>query len=300
MHIDSKLVAETIGTGDRGAVYQLIEGIGKADYNTVYSVIRDVVMSSGDISVFWQEIIDTYRDIMVVKTSDKAKSYLDLTDVEYETLKRISADFTMARLIYHATVLEGALADMQRALNSKRSIAEIALTRMCDPRLVGSVEALTVRIEDLEKKVAMMKMGVSVAPVHQNPEVSEGQAVSVEATLKSDKPSSTAENTEQKKSSLSRFSEWQSVIERISELKPSLGSQFVGAFAFKLSDGSFLIRMSPFFASRITANQDDFAILRGVIAEYEMKEPTDVSIKIEGTSSNGSGGILDELEGLIN
>ena len=68
-HIDAALVASTIGTGDRGAVYKLIEAVGAADYDTVYTVIRDVVMNSGDISVFWQEIIDTYRDIMVDRKS---------------------------------------------------------------------------------------------------------------------------------------------------------------------------------------------------------------------------------------
>ena len=117
-HIDASLVASTIGSGDRGAVYKLISAVGSADYNTVYSVVRDIVMSSGDISVFWQEIIDSYRDIMVVKNSDKAKSYLDLTDVEYQTLKEIANVFTMARLSYHSMLLEAAMADMQRATNS--------------------------------------------------------------------------------------------------------------------------------------------------------------------------------------
>lgn len=301
-HIDSRLVAETIGTGDRGAVYQLIEGIGKADHNTVYSVIRDVVMSSGDISVFWQEIIDTYRDIMVVKTSDKAKSYLDLTDVEYETLKRIADGFSMARLVYHATVLEGALADMQRALNSKRSIAEIALTRMCDPRLVGSVEALTVRIEELEKKLAMMKMGIAVAPAQSVGEAPKVQPVSEQKSENTENNAAEEKSSvgEGKKPTASRYTDFQSVVERIGELKASLASQFIGANAFKLADGSFLIRMSPFFATRIASSTEDLAILRGVIAENEGKEPSEIILKIEGTAQGSSDSIADELDSLIN
>ena len=297
-HIDSTLVAETIGTGDRGAAYKLIEGVGKADYNTVYSVIRDVVMSSGDISVFWQEIIDTYRDIMVVKTSDKAKSYLDLTDVEYETLKRISGDFTMARLVYHTTVLEGALADMQRALNSKRSIAEIALTRMCDPKLVGSVEALTVRIEDLEKKISMMKMGISAQPKPsvESDGVSAAQAPSEPFSVKEEAPSA----SESDAFGVSPYGDWQGVIERMGELKRSLASQFVGSSAFRTGKNSFLIKMSPFFASRLASNADDFAILRGVIAEAEEKESTEITVKIEGVNKIASDDASSELEKMIN
>ncbi len=300
-HINSKLVAETIGTGDRGAVYQLIEGISKADYNTVYSVIRDVFMSSGDISVFWQEIIDTYRDIMVVKTSDKAKSYLDLTDVEYETLKGIASAFTMARLVYHTTLLESALSDMQRALNSKRSIAEIALTRMCDPKLVGSVEALTVRIEELEKKVAMMKMGIAVPAAQSASEANEESAVCEPVSVvEKAEPVKVPETPEQRKPSVSRYAEWQSVIERIGELKAPLASQFVGSSAYVVGEGRFVIRMSLFFASRILSSADDFAILRGVIAEKEDKEPSEIEVKIEGVKPGDTDSLADELDSLIN
>ena len=302
-HIDSSLVAETIGTGDRGAAYSLIEGVAKADYNTVYSVIRDVVMSSGDISVFWQEIIDTYRDIMVVKTSDKAKSYLDLTDVEYENLKRISASFTMARLVYHTTLLEGALSDMQRALNSKRSIAEIALTRMCDPKLVGSVEALTVRIEDLEKKIAMMKMGIASQPAPAVGEISfEAESAEIKSVEESSSATSIKETQEAsaKTQSVSRYAEWQSVIERIGELKASLAGQFAGSSAYSFGDGKFLIRMSVFFANRLSTNSDDYAILRGVIAEKEGCEPSEITVKIEGIKPGAADNLADELDNLIN
>ena len=97
---------------------------------------------------------------MIVKNSNKAKTYLDLTDTEYYSLSEIAAEYTMARLSYHTSMLEDAMADMQRAFNSKRSIAEITLTRMCDPRLSMTNEALVLRIEELEKTVKMMKLGV--------------------------------------------------------------------------------------------------------------------------------------------
>ena len=121
-------------------------------------------MKSGDLSVFWQEIIDAYRDIMIVKNSERAKVYLDLTDAEYASLTEIASGYTMARLSYHTSMMESAMADMQRALNSKRAIAEITLTRMCDTKLSFDVEALALRVEELEKTVKMLKLGVPIAP----------------------------------------------------------------------------------------------------------------------------------------
>ena len=102
------------------------------------------------------------------------------------------------------------------------------------------------------------------------------------------------------KPSISKYGEWQGVIARIGELKASLASQFIGSSAFKMADGSFLIRMSAFFATRITSNSEDLAILRGVIAENEGVEPSDISLKIEGITQGSSGSLADELDNLIN
>ena len=291
-HIDASLVASTIGSGDRGAVYKLISAVGTADYNTVYSVVRDIVMSSGDISVFWQEIIDSYRDIMVVKNSDKAKAYLDLTDVEYQTLKEISDMFTMARLSYHSTLLEAAMADMQRATNSKRSIAEIALTRMCDPRLVVSAEALAVRVEELEKQISMMKLGIGIS------NASKPEAKPTEHTEK------VSSQEEQKMPSVEAkiqpYEKWQSVKERIGELKRSLSSQFNGSLAYRVGAHEFLVKMTPFFAERLKSGTSDFAILKGVISELEGVDASCVTVTVDGADSLNHDDISGELDNLIN
>ena len=294
--IDSNLVATTIGTGDRDVAYRLIDAVGSSDYSTVYSIIREIVMSSGDLSVFWQEIIDSYRDIMVVKNTDKAKSYLDLTDGEYERVRKISEAFTMARLSYHTTILESALADMQRASNSKRSVAEIALTRMCDARLVVSTEALALRVEELEKQVSMLKMGVPAA-AHKVEEKPVAQASPQKAEPVVPKVGKTAPAPAA--AAVSSYDNWGRVLERIGEMKKSLSSRFVGAKAYRTSANSFVIKMSAFFASNITNSPADMAILRGVIAECEGIDPSLVTVTLEGKDAAPKGAESD-LENILN
>ena len=292
-HIDASLVASTIGSGDRGSVYKLIEAVSRADYGTVYDVVRDIVMSSGDISVFWQEIIDSYRDIMVVKNTDKAKQYLDLTDVEYENLLKIAESFSMAKLSYHTSLLENAMADMQRAVNSKRSIAEIALTRMCDPKLVVSAEALALRVEELEKQISMMRLGI---PVTQTT-TAKIETESVPTEVKEEKK--TIETPSSATDELVPYSKWQTVVERIGELKRSLSSQFGASIAYTRADGSFLVKMSDFFAARITSNASDFAILRGVIAEAEGKDVNEITVTVEGKGKTDDSAFSNEFEGIF-
>jgi len=279
-HIDATLVSNTIGAGDRDSAYRLIEAVGKSDFSTVYEIINDNVMSSGDISVFWQEIIDSYRDMMVVRNTERAKSYLDLTDGEFERVNSISKNFSMAKLIYHTELLERALADMQRASNAKRSIAEIALTRMCDAKLLPTAEALAVRVEELEKQLAMLKMGAISAPATVKDES--------EKPVFDKAPEPLKETRIQAKQSAAPelYGGFGAVLERIAEIKKSLSSQFIGAKAYRLSENSFLVEMSGFFAAKINGNAQDMSILKGVIAEKEGKNPQDISVSIKEKSSN--------------
>ncbi len=298
--IDDALVYETVGSGNRDSAYKVIEAVLSSDYSTVYSVIDDIVMKSGDISVFWQEIIDAYRDILVVKNAADARSYLDLTEGELNTLVPISQKLTAGVAGYHISILEDALADMQRAINSRRSIAEIALTRMCDTKSSVSTEALIARIEALEKEISLLKLGVptSAAETRENiektvtvlPTKKERDAQEPVASQKSEKASAKPE----------LYAKWGSVIEKIGELKRSLSVGFINSRAYKMPDGTFLIRMNPFFASKLSSDDGDIMLLKGIIAEREGKSPKDTLIAIEPLDSSRSDDFSDEIERALN
>ncbi len=276
--IDDALVFATVGSGNRESVFKIIKAVGKSDYETVYSVINDIVMKSGDLSVFWQEIIDAYRDIMIVKNSERAKIYLDLTDAEYSSLTEIASDYTMARLSYHTSMMESAMADMQRALNSKRAIAEIALTRMCDSRLSFDAEALTLRVEELERTVKMLKLGVPapVSAVAAEETKQQKNAVKAEQNTKS-----TSEPKKTENKSLALYTDWGVVLKKIAELKRSLSVGFAGASVYTDGESSYVIRMSGFFLDKLKSSATDMAIVRGVIAEHEGKSPEQIRLTVE-------------------
>ena len=271
--IDEDLVFATVGSGSKESAYKIIEAISGENYSDVYAVIADIVSKSGDISVFWQELIDSYRDIMVVKNSDKAKVYLDLTEVEYASLSAIASSFTMSRLSYHVTILENAMADMQRAFNSKRSIAEIALTRMCNPKLDGSVEALTKRIEDLEREMSMIKLGVTVpkAPAEQK----EAKLTVEKPEVKPEAPAVKAEAP-----ASAVYSEWGKVLRRIGEVKRPLAAGLASAGARKVGESSFIVTLNGFFAKKIAEDPTDYAIIKGAIAEAEGKGNEQIDLKV--------------------
>ena len=291
--IDAELVFETVGRGNRSSIYDLIEKILEKNYSAVYSAIRDVVMIGSDLTVFWQEMLDAYRDIMVVKNTSNSKSYLDLTDIEYDRLVKLASAFSMSKLLYHTSILEESLGDLQRAKESKRSVAEIALTRMCDPKLSGGTEALLERIEELEQTISRLKFGIASAPkVGQQVEekkasVSEAKpAASGAAEVKNEATSAEAVP----------YSKWGRAVAQISETKPAMYPFATKAVAIKSGDGSFLIKFDAFYVTQFSKNPENMMILKGILAEIEGIPADKLRVSVVAKEVGESATLADEIE----
>ena len=152
--ITEKLVNDTLGVGGRDAAQALVKAIAKSDFDTIFAAVENVVRSSKDIGVFWQDLISYYRDMLVVKTTKTAKNYLDLTDDEMESLLNTASMFTKDVLLYHCKILDQTYNTMLSAVFAKRTVAEMALVKMCDMSLEPSNDTILARISKLENMVA--------------------------------------------------------------------------------------------------------------------------------------------------
>lgn len=163
-------VCDTLGSGGREGVENTVRAIAKGNFDAIFSVLNDVVRSSRDIDVFWQELISYYRDMLVMKTTASADKYLDLTEHESEQLRRSCELFTKQTLLWHCRILDEAAYAM-RSGTSKRTVAEMALVKMTDTMLDTSVDALLSRISKLENAIATGRTAsVSVRTGEDKPE----------------------------------------------------------------------------------------------------------------------------------
>ena len=152
--VDLSTVNEMLGSAGREGMLRVVRAVIAADYDALFAIVDEAVNASRDLSVFWQDLISVYRDLLVIKTTNAATRYLDLTDAETAELNALAASLGKATLLAHSRLLEEALAAMSRANAVKRMVAEMALVRMCDPSLDTSTEGLLSRIERLEDAVA--------------------------------------------------------------------------------------------------------------------------------------------------
>ncbi len=158
--IDDALVSETVGLGGREKLIDVVRAIADKDYERIFEAVDETVRSSRDISVFWQELISVYRDLLIVKNSKDPARYLDLTDNETEMLMGVAKLFSAELLTYHTEMLSDALLTMTRANAVRRIVAELTLVRMCDAKLSTSQDSMLARISALEGAVAS---GIKVA-----------------------------------------------------------------------------------------------------------------------------------------
>ena len=153
-----ELVDSTVGSGGKENTIKTVKAICESDYDTIFGVVDDVVRSSKDIGVFWQDLISFYRDMLVQKTARAPEKYLDLTDSESERLKNTADLFTKETLITHCRMLDDALYAMQKAGAVKRIVAEMTLIKMSDRTLDTGVDNMLSRISKLELAVSSGKM----------------------------------------------------------------------------------------------------------------------------------------------
>lgn len=196
-------VNETLGYGGRDAMDDVVRAISAQNFDAIFGAIDGVVRSSKDIAVFWQELLSFYRDMLVVKTTQSARQYLDLTETEYDRLKKTADLFPKETVLYHARLLDDALVTMQKAGSAKRTVAEMTLVKMTDTITDSSSDAVLSRIAKLENAIASgvvltnteKTVQMTATDTEPNPQPKNEKAESVSAQSKEEPQSASADQT---------------------------------------------------------------------------------------------------------
>ena len=113
--IDEEAVNEIVGISSRASLADVVNAVADKNFDVILREIDNIVKSSKDISVFWQNLMSFYRDMLVLKSSKDAAKYLDLTDNELKQLSSVTAKFSRETILAHCKQLEGALFAIQNS-----------------------------------------------------------------------------------------------------------------------------------------------------------------------------------------
>ena len=304
--ITVELVNEIVGVSGREDMVRIVRAIADRSYDVLLDEIAAVVASARDMTVFWQDLIAFYRDMMIFKTTAAASKYLDLTDSEQEQLAAVAATFTKEQLLYHSKLLDEALFAMQRANVLKRSVAEMTLIRMCDESLDTSPEALLSRVSRLEMSLSSGVTVVSTPAVVQAVPAEEApkKAVAPLSQPTEEKPSKAKAAPAAEKPAadgrrvLKNLRAWVEIVDRMSELDVGAASFLRQARAYRDEAGKIIVRVDTEF-SRMLLAQDGVQsnLYRTVGAVLKTPIPQGgIVLEVKPKKTDEGDLILDELD----
>ncbi len=314
--IDDALVSETVGLGGREKILEVVRAIAEKDYETIFSAVDDTVRSSRDISVFWQELISVYRDLLIVKNSKDPARYLDLTDSETAALTSLSKLFSAEILTYHTELLSDALVTMLRANAVRRIIAELTLVRMCDARLETTQEALLARISALEGAVSQgvqAQAGVSdnskkTAEDKPSRRAKKQEKLDEDDMFRGDAPMSASQGESKKASekqaanayggavrTLKPFRNRAEAIELMDRKSPMLSAFFKRAKWYTDDDGNVILKFETKFDIDNMKMFDGEPFFVSVISQLVGRQFTVSQMRCECESEKKNDGMIDKI-----
>ena len=299
--IHTETVDEMMGSVGRDSVFSLVRAVANADYDAVFGAVNEAVAASRDLAVFWQDLIGVYRDMLVVKTTREAATYLDLADAEAQELSELADLFGRAKLLSHCRLLEDALFAMQKANAVKRIVAELTLVRLCDPLLDTTPEGLLARIERLEdghvgvastpKAQPSVSVKVPDVPTTQKKQEQETpvkrEVTSAPAEQQSPAPAKPAAPIDKGGGRvLTRMRGFANCVERIRRSNNMVASFLANAHAYLDEQGRVVVVLPSAIAEMMLERQGGRDVLRHALCLELQRELPDRDLLVEVADAN--------------
>lgn len=165
--ITSTLVSEVAGLAGKEAMFTLAECIAKKDSNAALSEISALYQNSFDMERLCAEMIQHFRNYLIVKTVRKSRELIICTDDEYNNILESAKNFTVENVLFALDLFQNTLVTIKGGATARIEV-EMAFIKLCEPKLDESQQSLVSRISDLERAVKNgVKVQASPEPVMQ-------------------------------------------------------------------------------------------------------------------------------------
>ncbi len=158
--VTTQLVSRVAGLTGREHLFRLADCIRSSDCAGALTIINELHTVSCDMERLCTQLIDHYRNLMIIRAVNQPSGLIVCTSSELKLLEEQADGYTLEGIMHILSVLEDAAASMRKGTN-RRVEAELAFVKLCTPHADTSPEALLKRIAELEKAV---RTGMAAAP----------------------------------------------------------------------------------------------------------------------------------------
>lgn len=233
--ITAALVAEATGMAGREHLFRLAAAVRNHDGAAALTQLNTLYEGSKDMERLCVELIDFYRNIMILKSVGDPGSLIVISPDELTELRNEAKALPLESILHIMDVLQRTL-DRLKSGVSRRVEMETTLLRLCDPRLDTTPESLLRRIEALESRPAVS----APIPAAASAVVEEEAPVAEEPpAMESAEPETPTAPAKPAGGEPAPFADWTDVLANIAKESPPLYGVLADSSA--LIDGEQLI-----------------------------------------------------------
>ena len=153
---DEKL-SELLATVDRKHLFEMSEALVRANPKNALEILDAIYQHGYDLNQFHKELIDHFRDLMVVKFVEEPAGLVELSEDELAELKKQA---NLASEEAMSLIFEFLLQAEERLARSEypKVVLEFALVKAASVKPMLKVEELIARLEELKKEIASGKV----------------------------------------------------------------------------------------------------------------------------------------------
>ena len=151
-NVTAELVSSVAGLTGHDHLFALADCVKTNDCARALSIINDLHASSCDMERLCTQLIDHYRNLMIIRSVKDCAGLIVCTAAELKQLEEQAMSYTLEHIMHILGVLESTCANLRKGLN-RRVETEMAFVRLCTPNLDSSVDSILKRVGELEKAV---------------------------------------------------------------------------------------------------------------------------------------------------
>jgi DNA polymerase-3 subunit gamma/tau len=251
-NISQEDVISLLGIMDRKVIYDLLRSIIEKNADKSLKIIEDIYNYGYDLKRFLGELLDLFRNLMIVKTTTNYKELINLPDYEIEELLSFSKSLKTEEIQMLLSILLRGEEEFLRS-DVPKLILEITIIKMLHIEPFIPINEIIDRLEELEKRLGS----------------------SQDIPVKKDDVNTKIENPS-----------WDGFIDFLKSKKPLLFSLLEGPKSIKIDEGGIFLSFdgNNSFRKESLKDKETIDILRRLAEEY-FKRGLDINISIEESNN---------------
>lgn len=150
--IDEETVRTTAGIAGTDHLFALAECVREHNAPEALKIIDELHNQSKDLILLLDELLSHFRNLCMLTATGNDFSLIPAGSGTRNDLARQAGEFTLGEIMRCMDILQDCIARTPKTAKRK-TVAEMCLIRLCNPRLDSDSSALSLRLEKLENRL---------------------------------------------------------------------------------------------------------------------------------------------------